>query len=132
MPLSLFFSAYSASGMHRGLDGKKFKLFSIKKMDMDFLRHPQYIQAIRKNKALHFRFPPPLGVAAGSGSAAVITLDDCSIAWRTATSAATSAATAAGGGDGKGSPPALSHVSLAVGLTSRIAIVGPNGQGGGY
>jgi len=101
------------ASMHRCLDGKKFKLFSIKKMDMDYLRHPQYIQAIRKNKTLHFKFPSPMGVGL-SPSAAVISLDDCSISWKSAA------------GD---VPPVLSGVSLAIGMNSRIAIVGPNGQG---
>jgi len=102
--------------MHRCLDGKKFKLFSLQKLDMEFLRQPQYIQAIRKNKTLHFKFPSPLGVGLSSASAAVISLDDCSIAWRSTA---------------EDMPPILSGVSLAISMSSRIAIVGPNGQGSG-
>lgn len=97
--------------MHRNLDGKKFKLFSLKKLDESWLRLPQYVQGIRKNKTLHFKFPSPFGIGLSS-SAVVLSLDRCSISWRD-----------------KDSTTILSNVSLSINKSSRIAIVGPNGQG---
>ena len=105
--------------MHRGLDGKKFKLFSLKTLDESSLRLPQYVQALRKNKTLHFKFPSPLGLGLSSNSAVLLSLDRCSISWGS-------------GNVGAGMDevaPILKNVSLSITMSSRIAIVGPNGQG---
>jgi ATPase subunit of ABC transporter with duplicated ATPase domains len=109
--------------MHRSLDGKKFKLFSLKSLNMDDLRQPQYVQAIRKNKLLHFKFPTPIfsstitnSSSVSASTSPVIVIDRCSIAW------------------GNQVPNieehvVLSGISLSLCMSSRIAVVGPNGQG---
>ena len=105
--------------MHRCLDGKKFKLFSLKTLDESSLRLPQYVQALRKNRTLHFKFPSPLGLGLSSASAVLLSLDRCSISWGSSKV----------GGVMSDDVPILSSVSLSITMTSRIAIVGPNGQG---
>lgn len=106
--------------MHRGLDGKKFKLFSLKTLDESSLRLPQYVQALRKNKTLHFKFPSPLGLGLSSPSAVLLSLDRCSISWGNGNASAGMVGDVA---------PILKSVSLSITMSSRIAIVGPNGQG---
>lgn len=106
-------------GMHRCLDGKKFKLFSLKTLDESSLRLPQYVQALRKNRTLHFKFPSPLGLGLSSTSAVLLSLDRCSISWGGSKV----------GGVRNEDVPILTSVSLSITMASRIAIVGPNGQG---
>jgi len=107
--------------MHRRLDGKKFKLFSLKQLAEEFLRFPDRIQAVRENRNIRFKFPhPDIGkLRLATPNSCILSIENANIG-RQILSPLTS------------SPEfnaVLNNVTLQLNLKSKIAIIGGNGMG---
>lgn len=112
-------------------DGKKFHLFSLKKLDEESLRMPEVVSASKKltsadhpflfdaarvgakgkAKLISFRFPEPAELR--NDKRPLLTLRKCDVSWPWPT----------------GSEPVLKQLSLEVSMGDRVAILGRNGSG---
>ena len=127
-------SKLQRAAMHSRLDGKKFKLFSLKQLDEECVMFPSRVAAIKADKQIRFKFPEPDmaslrlfadSSAAGESSAfsiacPLLTFESCNIR-RTSVSSAVDTATKCS--------QILSNVQFQILPGSKIAIVGPNGMG---
>jgi ATPase subunit of ABC transporter with duplicated ATPase domains len=102
-------------------DGKRYKNFSLKKLDESYLRTSEKVVVERDERVVQMKFPNPIWPSSvTSNEDNIITLDDVSFAY--------------GPGDNKNddkAPPSqlLNHLTLNVCRGSKIALVGRNGCG---
>lgn len=107
------------AGMHRAIDGKKFKNFSLKKISEDAVHLCERENVEFRNKDVvasnHFSLPKPdiISLRLSTPDMPVISMTSCNIQWT--------------GGDQ--SAPLLKSITLDIPLGARLAIVGCNGQG---
>eukprot|EP01034_Spumella_vulgaris_P030769 gene30769-38031_t len=143
------------ASMHQRLDGKKFKLFTLPKLDASSIIFPERIASIKANKELRFKFPDPdmaglrllstgggpvvtstqnpsTSTTASSGrdvfSSPLITLESCSITWMAAKNANSTNSTKAAANKVE-KHTVLKDLTLQIFPGSRLAIVGANGSG---
>lgn len=127
-------SKLQRAAMHSRLDGKRFKLFSLKQLDEECVMFPSRVAAIKADKQIRFKFPEPdmtsLRLFADSSSIGtstsfsiacpLLTFESCSI-HRTSRTSSTDTCTE--------SSEILSKVQFQILSGSKVAIVGPNGKG---
>jgi ATPase subunit of ABC transporter with duplicated ATPase domains len=87
-------------------DGKRYKNFSLKKLDASYIRHSQKVEIEVNEPVLKFKFPIPAPLGG-----ALVTLDDCYFGYDPSLD------------------PILNNVTLDLNLESKVALVGRNGSG---
>lgn len=101
------------ASMHRAIDGKKFKLFSLSKISEDALRQPDHVELKKPEKVSHFKFPNPdiASLRLASPESPIFAMENCSLQWNGS------------------SRSLLEHVTFEITIKTRLGVVGPNGQG---
>ena len=106
-------------------DGHRYKTMSMSKVGVTAL--PERVQQLKKDPLLRFHLPEPQPALRGSADHSVISLSEVSFGYqRREAQAAASGTEVAGLAD---SDVLLSSLTLQVGVTSRIGILGENGVG---
>ena len=96
-------------GLYRD-DGKRYKLHSLKRMDIDAARLPEKVQMLRQKQSLQFKFPSASLVGSGTDDELILMLKSVSVGYGT-------------------NDPILKDLSLSIRARDRIAVVGLNGCG---
>lgn len=96
-------------GLYRD-DGKRYKLHSLKRMDIDAARLPEKVQMLRQKQSLQFKFPSASLVGSGTDDELILMLKSVSVGYGT-------------------NDPILKDLSLSIRARDRIAVVGLNDCG---
>lgn len=101
----------------QNIDGHRFKLFSLKKLDEDYLQMPEVIDAERARdfRTVKFKFPAvdASALRLSAPNAPLLTFDRVTLSYATRPA----------------DQPVLTNVTCQVTLRSRIGIIGRNGRG---
>jgi ATPase subunit of ABC transporter with duplicated ATPase domains len=92
-------------------DGKRYKNFSLQKLDADYIQMSEKVQIEVDEPAARFNLPNPSFPPSIKGEDAMIALDDVTFAYE------------------RGDSPTLNNASLQIRPKSKCAVVGKNGSG---